>query len=105
MVQAAGAVNRDQVKADLLALANEHIGKWEQYADKEFVSNEYGFTFTSRQTELNGITLTVSKATVPGLTLDMHRQFRANLATVMPKMDDKLKIVECPAVDGLRAII
>ena len=48
MVQAAGAVNRDQVKADLLALANEHIGKWEQYADKEFVSNEYGFTYTSR---------------------------------------------------------
>ena len=105
MVQAAGAVNRDQVKADLLALANEHIGNWEQYADKEFTSNEYGFTYTSRQTELNGITLTVSKATVPGLTLDMHRQFRSNLATIMPKMDDKLKIVECPAVDGLRAII
>ena len=72
---------------------------------KEFTSNEYGFTYTSRQTELNGITLTISKATVPGLTLDMHRQFRSNLGTIMPKMDDKLKIVECPAVDGLRAII
>ena len=41
MVQAAGG--RDQIKAELIALAQEHLGNWDNYADREFTSSEYGF--------------------------------------------------------------
>jgi len=49
--------------------------------------------------------MTVSKATVPGLTLEQHRWFRENLVTQIPKMDDKVTCVDCPDVDGLRCVI
>ena len=105
MVQAAGANNREQIKAELHAMAQEYIGNWDNYADREFTSNEYGFDFASRQTDLNGCTLTVAKASIPGFTLDMHKNFRDNIVTMLPKLDDRLSIVDCPPVDGLRCLI
>mmetsp|Transcript_14167 Transcript_14167/g.16875 ORF Transcript_14167/g.16875 Transcript_14167/m.16875 type:complete len:86 (-) Transcript_14167:293-550(-) len=42
---------------------------------------------------------------VPGLTLEQHRTFRENLVTQLPKMDNKISIVDCPPVDGLRCVI
>ena len=103
MVQAAGG--REQIKNELVALAQEQIGNWDNYADREFRSSEYGFEFVSRQTDYQGATLTVSKATVPGLTLDKHREFRENFAARQSALDDKLTIVECPDVDGCKALI
>jgi len=79
MVQAAGS--RDQVKQELLAFAQQHLNNWDNYADREFRSNDLGFEFTSRQTEENGLTVTVSKSVVPGFTLENHRAFRENLPT------------------------
>ena len=105
MVVAAPAGSRDQIKAELCAFAQSHLDAWESYADQEFRSNEYGFDFVSRQTEYNGNILTVSKANVPGLTLDKHRHFRENIATMLPAMDDKITIVDCPDVDGNRCVI
>ena len=42
---------------------------------------------------------------VPGLTLDKHREFRANFAAKQNALDAKLTIVECPDVDGCKAAI
>ena len=42
---------------------------------------------------------------VPGLTIDKHREFRANFVAKMNALDDKLTIVECPDVDGCKAVI
>ena len=38
----------------------------------------------------------MSKATVPGLTLDMHANFRNNLVTMIPKMDSKVTVTDLP---------
>ena len=81
------------------------MDNWNSYADREFRSSEFGFDFVSRQTDYNGLTLTVAKANVPGLTLDKHRNFRENLKTMLPMLDDKVSIVDCPAFDGLRCLI
>ena len=99
MVQAV-APAREQIRNELIALAQSHIENWEQYADKEFCSSEYGFDFVSRQSEHAGNILTVSKAFVPGLTLDMHRTYRENIKNLLPKIDDRVTIVECPPIDG-----
>ena len=104
MVQAAG-VNRDQVREELIALAHHHIDRWDEYADREFRSNEFGFEFVSHQTNYNNCTLTVSKASVPGLTLEKHKHFRENIVSLLPKMDDRLTIVPCPDHDGLKCFI
>ena len=103
MVEATPA--RQQIRDELVALAQTHINNWDSYASREFVSEECGFRFTSRQCDADGLTMTVSKATVPGLTLEQHRFFRENLMTQIPKMDDKITTFDCPDVDGLRCII
>ena len=96
---------RQQARDELAALAQQHIDNWDSYASREFVSEELGFRFTSRQCDVNGLIMTVSKATVPGLTLEQHRFFRENLITQIPKMDDKISCIDCPDVDGLRCVI
>ena len=93
------------MRDELCALAQTHINAWDSYADREFRSNEYGFDFTSRQTDYAGVILTVSKASVPGLTLDDHRHFRENLCTMIPKIDKKITVTDCPDFEGHRAVI
>ena len=39
---------RDQIRDELLIIAHEHINNWDEYADREFRSNEFGFDFVSR---------------------------------------------------------
>ena len=47
MVQAAGN-SRDQIKDELLAVAQGHIDNWESYSGREYTSSELGFNFASR---------------------------------------------------------
>ena len=47
----------------------------------------------------------MSKATVPGLTLDMHANFRNNLVTMIPKMDSKVTVTDLPDHQGHRCLI
>ena len=104
MVEAAG--ERAHIKQKLKTMADEHIGKWDQYADREFKNSDHGFDFTSRQVLLGeGIILTVSKATVPGLTLDDHKFFRDNIVAMLPKLDEKLSVSDLPDFKGYRALI
>ena len=72
---------RDQIRNDLIAFAKEHINNWDSYADREFSSIDLGFEFVSRQTTFESNTLTVSKASVPGLTLAHHAYYRENILT------------------------
>ena len=72
---------RDLIRNDLIAFAKEHINNWDSYADREFSSNDLGFEFVSRQTTFESNTLTVSKASVPGLTLAHHAYYRENILT------------------------
>ena len=95
---------RDQIRDQLVAFATEHINNFDSYQN-EFTSNELGFDFISRQTMYEGCTLTVSKASVPGLTIDMHRNFRENMKTMVPKLDDRLELIDCPDVDGYKCLI
>ena len=104
MVEAA-VTSRDQIKDELLAMATQHIDNWDNYASREFSSSEFGFNFISRQTDHEGSILTVSKATVPGLTLENHATFRANLPDQLSKMDPKLSISECPDFEGHKCLI
>ncbi len=97
--------SREEHRQALVALAEKHIANWDSYASREFTSEEYGFAFTSRQTDHENLILTVSKATVPGLTLEHHRFFRENIETQLPKMDSKLSIKALPDVDGLMCVI
>ena len=97
------AVNqRDQIRDELIEFATGFLGGWESYADKEFRSNELGFEFVSRQTLHEGLVMTVSKASVPGLTLEQHAHYRANIPTLMPKLDPdgKISITDCPDFEG-----
>ena len=93
------------MRDELIALAQTHIDAWDSYANREFRSNEYGFEFVSRQTDFANVILTVSKASVPGLTLDQHRNFRENLCTLIPKIDSKITVTDCPDFEGHRAVI
>ena len=68
MVEAVSS--RIHIRDELVAFAQTHIDAWDSYADKEYTSSDFGFNFTSRQTEHNGMILTVAKASVPGLTMD-----------------------------------
>ena len=95
---------RDKIRDSLAAFANQHIAAFDTYGN-EYTSSDLGFDFVSRQTDYEGCTLTVSKATVPGLTLDQHHNFRENLMTMVPMLDDRITLIECPPVDGLRCII
>ena len=52
MVQAASS--RDQVKAELCALAQTHIDNWESYASTEVSDSTAGYEFKSRQTVVDG---------------------------------------------------
>ena len=74
-------IARDQIRNSLIAFAKEHINNWDSYADREFRSSDLGFEFASRQTTFEDNTLTVSKATVPGLTLAHHAYYRENIVT------------------------
>ena len=103
MVEATSS--RTAIRDELVAFAQTHINAWESYADKEFTSSDLGFNYVSRQTEHNGLTLTVSKASIPGLTLDQHRTYRADIINQVPKLDSKITMVQIPDVDGQTAII
>jgi len=103
MVQANSA--REQCRDELIAFAKTHIDAWDSYADRETVKDDFGFHFVSRQTTYNSCTLTVSKATVPGLTLEKHQYFRENVVTQIPKIGENVTCVACPDVDGLRCVI
>lgn len=54
----------------------------------------------SRQTDYEGCILTVSKASVPGLTLEKHRVFRENKHVLVPKIEDRLSFTLLPELDG-----
>ena len=97
------AVNqRDQIRDELIVFANGFLENWENYADKEFRSNELGFEFVSRQTLHEGLVMTVSKASVPGFTLEQHAYYRANMVTQIPKLDPdgKITVSDCPDFEG-----
>ena len=103
MVQAAGS--RDQVAQELCALAQTHIDNWDNYAGNETTSQEYGFNFVSRQTEADGVTFTVAKASVPGLTHAQHQAFRSNLPVQLGKLDDKVSFTQLPDVEGRSCLL
>ena len=75
-----GVSTRDQIRDQLTALAEQQLARWDEFADKEFTSNELGFDYTSRQGDYNGHIITLARASIPGLTLEQHRTFRDNLA-------------------------
>ena len=103
MVQAAGT--RDQIQQELCAIAQAHIDNWESYASRETRNTDHGFEFVSRQTDDNGLTYTVAKASVPGLTLEQHADFRQNIGTKIASMDSNLTMIECPEVEGRRCFL
>ena len=104
MVEAAGS--RAHIRQKLKDLAEQHIANWDNYSDKEFTSSEHGFTFTSRQTKHSeGVILTVSKADVPGLSMDDHKFFRDNIIQMLPKLDEKLSVTDLPDFKGYRSLL
>ena len=96
---------RSQVGLDLEALAESFLAKWDEYADREWTSSEYGFDFVSRQTEFEGNIWTLAKAFVPELTLDDIAHFRENMVDMIPLFDDRLSVVDCPDYEGKRCLI
>ena len=94
-----------QTKAELVTFAQSYIDRWDEFADAEFTSSEFGFDFTSRQTDYNGNILTVSKASVPGLTHEKHGYFRDNIKTMLPSMDDKITVLDAGEIEGNSVII
>lgn len=64
-----------------------------------------GFEYESRATEYQGNILTVTKASVPGLSVEQHRRYRENLKTYVPQLNDKLSVVELPDLDGHKCMI
>ena len=90
---------------ELEALAESFIEKWDEYADREFTSNEYGFDFVSRQTEYEENVWTLAKAFVPDLTLDHIIHFRENMVDMIPLFDNRLTVFSRPDFEGKRCLI
>ena len=55
---------------ELESLAESFLANWDDYADWETKSSEFGFDFTARQHEHEGKIWTLAKAFVPGLTIE-----------------------------------
>ena len=61
---------RSRVRLELEAIAESFLARWDEYANWETKSSEFGFDFTARQTEHEGNVWTIAKAFIPGFTLE-----------------------------------
>ena len=66
----------------LIALAKSFIERWDEFADNEKVSKRFGFNFIARQTEYDGMTVTVAKSTVIGMTPDHLRRYNERICEI-----------------------
>ena len=97
--------NRIQIRNSLVSLAQSFINRWDEFANRETRSNKYGFNFVARQTEFEGLSLAVTKASVPGLKVDMHQHYRENIHKLTPLIDEKITMVPCPDYEGCKCYI
>ena len=90
----------DQVKADLLAAAKKHIDNYDSY---EVKFNGTKVECEVRQTNdasMGGCVVTITKAKVPGLTVDKFKEFAAKILENTSALDSKLAITKLDDVDG-----
>ena len=72
------------MRDDLIAFAQGFIDNWNRYGDRETKSNQYGFQFVARQTEYEGHVMTVTKAFIPGCTIEHHARYREKYSELTP---------------------
>ena len=73
-----------------MELARSYLDNWDQYAEKEKISNELGFDFAARQTQRDGLPVTIVKAKIDGMTVEQHEHFNQNRQTMIPLIEDKV---------------
>lgn len=76
--------HRLQIRDELISLANHFIDRWDEFADRETTSNQYGFNFVARQTEYLEQTLTISKAFIPGINIGHYHSYMAKYFELTP---------------------
>lgn len=104
MVEANDA--RIAIRDELRTLAESYLARWEEFSDKEYVRTVGDFELTARQTEYSpGVFLTINKAKVPGLTVDMYIEFRQNGPSKMPLVDPKMSVTPIGDFEGQKAAI
>ena len=104
MVEATDA--RAAIRDELEQMALGYLGRWDEFTDKTYTRTTGDFELTSRQTEYQpGVFLTMTKARVPGLRIQMHNDFRANIQANLPKLDSKLSVTPVGEYEGYPAVI
>lgn len=96
---------RLKIKQELVNFARSFLARWDEMAGRETKSNSLGFDFVGRQTDHDGMVVTVAKASVPGLTLDMHRKYRENVHNLTQLVDEKIRMDPVEDYDGCRCFI
>ena len=84
------------IRNDLFNFANGFINRWDQMADRETRSSDLGFDFVGRQTDFEGMIITVTKASVPGMTIKKHELYRKNIQKLTELVDEKIEMVKLP---------
>ena len=89
-----------QLKTDLLAKAKKHLDAYDSY-DVKF--NGTKVECEVRQTndpDMGGCIVTISKAKVPGLTIEKFKEFAAAILENTALLDSKLKITKLDDLEG-----
>ena len=75
--------SRKEIRNEIISLAKEYLAQWDELEDVAYVSEKYGFRFEARQTQYEGQVLTVAHSVIPGMTLEKHAQYRANMGKLI----------------------
>ena len=89
---------RDEVIAECEAI----VAKFDEYTDATYQSTKYDLFV--RQSTYKNSPLTVTKAKLPGFTIDHHKNFRDNIAENVAKMNSEVKYTELEVIDGGRVM-
>ena len=105
MVSAAAPKTRDEIRDDIIT----HCQAFFDGFDGITATTEYNSTkiegLRVKQFEENGLIVTVAMGKMPGMTLEMHKDFRDNLPEKSKLLSPEAAIEDLPDIDGLRARI
>ena len=89
---------RDAIIADLESKFND----FDALPGDEYKSEKYDLH--SRQGRHEGAVMTLTKGTIPGLTLEMHATFRAKMPENVKKMNSEVTMTKLDTLDGASVI-
>ena len=101
MVESAAATTLDQHKENLLAFAKKHLDAYDTYNVVLTSSKVPGLEVRqTKDADVGGTVVTISKGTIAGLTVDKYKEFKENIVTHTPVLDPKLTMTKMEDCEG-----